>query len=93
MTPEEVVRQQANLERLLKQACLKSPRFTIVTSPTKVVYLVSYIQLALRHPRVPRQSAAIVRTMKDHMIGSLDSLAPGIGEILRLGDDPSIRVY
>lgn len=51
------------------------------------ICLVTVVQLALRHPRMPGASAKIARRLIDGIIAALGGAEPVIGKVLRMGYD------
>lgn len=63
--------------------------FTWQLRITDALVLVGQLQLALRHRGNKNHSAARTRVLVDELIRAFDRLEPGIGELLRMGDNPS----
>ena len=58
----------------------------------EAVQLVALVQLVLRHPNLPPTSRAFGRQFCDGMIEALEQAVPGVGDFLRLGDNPDYDV-
>jgi hypothetical protein len=61
----------------------------LLWSPTIAITIIAELQLALRHPSNKGESATIARQVVDSLIAGLDIASPGIGALLRRGDDPA----
>jgi len=64
----------------------------ITFQPATAIAVLAELQLALRHPGNVGESAKAARKVVDTLIGALDAMSPGIGRLLRKGDDPNCDV-
>lgn len=70
----------------------KNLSFPIIFDTASLVAVIALIQLSLRHPGNNGEAATLGRGLVDGMIDRLDKQSPGIGELLKMGYDPSFDV-
>ncbi len=61
----------------------------VETTVGEVLILTSTLQLALRHPGFPAALRANLAAFLDGVCGALDTIAPVLGMVARLGNDPA----
>jgi hypothetical protein len=62
------------------------------TTVADMLVLVSTLQLALRHPAMPRRVKGQVERFLEATCAALAGLEPVLGEVARLGNDPQYDV-
>ncbi len=76
-------------ERAMQRLRKNHPRFEWQADFADVVVIIAQVQLALRHPNNPAQSAARATLIIREWIALLEAAEPQVGELLRLGFDPA----
>lgn len=83
----EFAQHMDRLQSLGISACIE-----LTVQPTTAIALIGTLQLALRHPGNNGEPAKIMRNLVNILIRALDASSPGIGALLRKGDDPTFDV-
>jgi hypothetical protein len=73
----------------LRRAAERKPYIQIDVSWAAATSIVACLQLALRHPDVPRHTRGVVRGVVDSFINEIEQVVPELAALLRMGDDPA----